>query len=75
MCQRYQVPATASPLGSPEQSRADPEDPSIGLAPCPGFYFSPTGTANGALFDNIQIFGDVIPEPASMAIFGLMGAG
>ena len=39
------------------------------------FYYSRSGTATGAIFDNIQIYGNVVPEPASMAIFGLMGAG
>jgi hypothetical protein len=25
--------------------------------------------------DSIELFGDVVPEPASMAIFGLLGVG
>jgi len=35
------------------------------------------GTATGArmIVDYIEIYGTVVPEPASMAIFGLMGAG
>lgn len=39
------------------------------------FYYSRQGTANGALIDNIQLNGDLVPEPASMAIFGLLGVG
>jgi hypothetical protein len=39
------------------------------------FYYSRSGTANGALIDNIQLNGDLVPEPASMAIFGLLGVG
>jgi hypothetical protein len=39
------------------------------------FYYSRSGTASGAIIDNIQIYGSAVPEPASMAIFGLMGAG
>jgi hypothetical protein len=39
------------------------------------FYYSRSGTVNGGLIDNIQLNGDLVPEPASMAIFGLLGVG
>jgi len=39
------------------------------------FYYSRTGSVTGALIDNIQLNGDLVPEPASMAIFGLLGVG
>ena len=39
------------------------------------FYYSRSGSANGALIDNIKLNGDLVPEPASMAIFGLLGVG
>jgi hypothetical protein len=39
------------------------------------FYYSRSGTVNGGLIDNIKLNGDLVPEPASMAIFGLLGVG
>lgn len=39
------------------------------------FYYSRSGTSVGALIDNIKLNGDLVPEPASMAIFGLLGVG
>lgn len=39
------------------------------------FYYSRSGTANGGVIDNITLNGELVPEPASMAIFGLLGVG
>ena len=38
------------------------------------FYYARSGSNNGGLIDNIRLTGDV-PEPASIAIFGLLGVG
>ncbi len=39
------------------------------------FYYSRSGNATGGLIDNITLNGELVPEPASMAVFGLLGAG
>jgi hypothetical protein len=38
------------------------------------FYYARSGSNNGGLIDNIRLNGEV-PEPASIAIFGLLGVG
>ncbi|MCE2750269.1 MAG: PEP-CTERM sorting domain-containing protein [Pirellula sp.] len=39
------------------------------------FYYSRSGSTSGGLIDNIMLNGELVPEPASMAIFGLLGVG
>jgi len=39
------------------------------------FYYSRSGSATGGVIDNIKLEGELVPEPASMAVFGLLGAG
>jgi hypothetical protein len=41
------------------------------------FYYASRGNATQADLDDIELFGDSqnVPEPASLAIFGLLGTG
>ena len=39
------------------------------------FYYSRSVGTLGASIDNIQLLGSAVPEPTSMAIFGLLGVG